>query len=87
VPEAYTSRQATATTTTTAMMTTNVDDKASGASARHFHIASRSGHDSNYGNDDDKCQRQGLGRKRPAFSYHVAQRQRRQQQLLATTND
>jgi hypothetical protein len=23
------------------MMTTNVDDKASGASARHFHIASR----------------------------------------------
>jgi hypothetical protein len=29
------------------MMTTNVDDKASGASARHFHIASRSGDDDN----------------------------------------
>jgi hypothetical protein len=34
----------------------NVDDKASGASARHFYIASRDGNDdSNYGNDDDKC--------------------------------
>ena len=41
----YTSRLATATTTTTAMMTTNVDDKASGASARNFHIALRSGND------------------------------------------
>jgi hypothetical protein len=29
------------------MMTTNVDDKASGASARHFHIASRSSDDDN----------------------------------------
>jgi hypothetical protein len=37
------SRVATMTTTSTAMMMTNVDDKASGASARHFHIASRSG--------------------------------------------
>ena len=76
------------TTTTTAMVTTNVDDKASGASAWHFHIASRRGDDdSNYGDDDDECQRQGLGRERPAFSYRVAQRRRQQQQLLATTND
>ncbi len=29
------------------MMTTNVDDKALGMSARHFHIASRSGDDDN----------------------------------------
>ena len=29
------------------MMTTNVDDKASGVSARHFHIASRTGNDDN----------------------------------------
>jgi len=35
------------TTTTPAMMTTNVDDKASGESARHFHITSRSGNDDN----------------------------------------
>jgi hypothetical protein len=34
-------------TTTTAMMTMNVDNKASGASARHFHIASCSGDDDN----------------------------------------
>ncbi len=53
-PEAYTSSCATATTTaTTAMMMTNVDDKASGASARHFHIVLRNGNDSNYGNDDE----------------------------------
>jgi len=47
VPEAYTLCRAMATTTTTAMMMTNVDDKASGMSARHFHIASRSGNDDN----------------------------------------
>jgi hypothetical protein len=48
VPEAYTLHHATATTTTPAMMTTNVDDKALGASARHFHIVLRSGNnDSN----------------------------------------
>jgi 5-hydroxyisourate hydrolase-like protein (transthyretin family) len=35
------------TTKTAAMMTTNVDDKASGASAQHFHIALRSGNDDN----------------------------------------
>jgi hypothetical protein len=42
-------RQATATTTTMAMMTTNVDDKVSGASDQHFHIVSRnSDNDNNY---------------------------------------
>ena len=42
-------------TTTMAMMTTKVDDKASGASARHFHIVLRNGNnDSNYGNDDNE---------------------------------
>jgi hypothetical protein len=60
-------------TTTTAMMMTNIDDKALGASARHFFIASRDGSDNNnYGNDNDKYQRQGLGRKRPAFLHCVA---------------
>ncbi len=43
------------TTTTTAMTTTNVDDEASCASARYFHIASRKGNDdNNYGNKVDK---------------------------------
>ena len=46
-PEAYTLHRAIATTTTTAMMMTNVNDKASGMSARHFHITSRSGNDDN----------------------------------------
>jgi hypothetical protein len=42
--------------TTTAMMSTNVDNKASGASAQHFYIAPRDGNDdNNYGDDDDKC--------------------------------
>jgi hypothetical protein len=37
------------------MTTTNVDDEASCASARHFHIASRDGNDDNYyGNEVDK---------------------------------
>jgi hypothetical protein len=44
------------TTATTVMMTTNVNDEASGASARHFYIALRNGNDdSNYGSDDNKC--------------------------------
>jgi hypothetical protein len=38
----YTSRRAMVTTTTMAIRTRNVDDKALGASARHFHIALRS---------------------------------------------
>jgi hypothetical protein len=53
-----------------AMMMTNVNDKALGASARHFHIASRSGNDNNNnGNDDNECRRQGLRRERRAFLY------------------
>ena len=57
------------------MMTTNVNDKALGASARHFHIASRSGNDNNNNVDDDnKCLQQGLRRERRAFLYCVAQR-------------
>ncbi len=39
-----------------AMTPTNVDNEASGASARHFYNASHDGDDdSNYGNDDDEC--------------------------------
>jgi hypothetical protein len=38
------------------MTTTNVDDEASGASARHFYIVSRNGDDDN-GNKDNKRQR------------------------------
>ena len=50
------------------MMTTNVNDNALGASARHFHIVSRSGNDNNNNVDDDnKCLRQGLRRERRAF--------------------
>ena len=65
----------------TAATTTYVDDEILRASARGIYIASRDGDDNNTGNDDDECRRQGLGRERPAFSYRVAQRQRRQQQL------
>jgi hypothetical protein len=62
------------------MTTANVDDEALGVSARHFYIALRnSNDDNNYGYDDDECRRQGLVRKRMAFSYHVAQMQRQQQ--------
>jgi hypothetical protein len=51
-----------------AMTTTNVDDEALGASARHFYIASRDGNnDSNYGDDNNECRRRGLGRERTAF--------------------
>ena len=64
-----------------AATTTYVDEEILRESARGIYIASRDGDDNNTGNDDDKCQRQGLGRKRPAFSYRVAQRQQRQQQL------
>jgi hypothetical protein len=54
---AFTSRRATAmTTATTAMTTTNVDDKALGASTRHFYIALRNGNnDSNYSDDNNEC--------------------------------
>jgi hypothetical protein len=65
----------------TAATTTYVDDEILRASARGIFIASRDGDDNNTGNDDDECRRQGLGRERPALSYHVVQRQRRQQQL------
>jgi hypothetical protein len=64
------SGHAMATTSTTAMMTTNVDDKASGTSARHFQITSRSG-----GDDNNYWQQrttsvgwQGLVRKHTAYS-------------------
>jgi hypothetical protein len=47
------------------MMTTNVDDNVSGASARHFHIASRSGDDDNNWQQRTTCVgRQGLVRER-----------------------
>jgi hypothetical protein len=63
------------TTTTTAMMTMNVDNKALGASAQHFYMASCNGNnDINYDNDDDKCRQQGLGRERSAFLHRIAQR-------------
>ena len=65
----------------TAATTTYVDDEILRASARGIYIASRDGDDNNTGDDDDKCRQQGLRRERPAFSYRVAQRQRRQQQL------
>jgi hypothetical protein len=74
---AFTSPHAMATTTATmAMMTTNVDGKALGASARNVYIASRDGNDdSNYGDDDNECRQQGLGRERTAFLHCVMRRQ------------
>jgi hypothetical protein len=60
-------RVATTTTTTTAMMTTNVNNKASGASAWHFHIASRSGNDDNnsyWQHQTTSVRQQGLVRER-----------------------
>jgi hypothetical protein len=68
-PAFFSLRRVTATmTATTAMTTTNVDDEASGVSARHFYIALHDGNnDSNYGNDDvefrRRSHRQGLVRK------------------------
>jgi hypothetical protein len=54
-PSIFTLRCATTTTTATAMTITNVDDKALGASVRHFYIALRDGNvKSNYGDDDNK---------------------------------
>ena len=81
MPEAYTSRQATVTTTTMAMMTTNVDDKASGTSALHFHILSRnSDDDNNYWQQRTTSVRwRGLVCKHTTYSHRVAQWQRRQQ--------
>jgi hypothetical protein len=77
---AFTSRCVMATTTATmAMTTTNVNKEALGVSARHFYIAScDSDNNSNYGDDDNKCQQQGHGRKRTAFLHCVTQRPRRQ---------
>ncbi len=44
-----------------------------------IHVASHGGdNDNNYGDDDDECRRRGLVRKRMAFSYCVARRQRQQ---------
>jgi hypothetical protein len=54
------------------MMATNVNNEASGVSARHFYIALHDGdNDSNYGNDDDECRQRGLGREHPAFLHCV----------------
>ena len=63
-----------------AATTTYVDDEILRPSAHGIYIPLCDGDDNNNGNDDDKYQRQGLGCKRPAFSYRVAQRQRQQQQ-------
>ncbi len=91
-PKAFILRCSTATMTTTmAMMTTNVNNKALGTSARHFYIASRDGDDdNNYGNDDDECQQQSLVREHTVCSYLITQQQRRQQlwqwqQRMSTT--
>jgi hypothetical protein len=55
-------------TTTMAMMMTNVDNKAVGASTRHFYITLCNGEDNNnYGNHDDECQRQGFVHKHTEF--------------------
>ena len=69
----YTSRRATATSTTPAMMTTNVDNKASGASAPHFHIALRSGNSDNNNYRQQRTtsvKRQGLVREK-TYSHCV----------------
>ena len=58
-----------------AATTTYDDDEILRASARGIYIMSRDGGDNNNGNNDNECQRQGLGHERPAFSYHVAQQQ------------
>jgi hypothetical protein len=73
-PEAYTSRRATATTTTTAMMTMNVNSKASGTSARHFHIALHSVDDNNnyWQQQTTSVGRRGLVREHTTYSHHVA---------------
>ena len=70
----------------TAATTTYVDDKILRASTRGIYIALRDSNNNNNSDDDNECRRQGLGREHPAFSYRIAQRQRRQQ-LLATTNN
>ena len=61
------------------MMMANVNDKASGTSARHFHNVLRNGNDdSNYGNDDNECQQQGLVHEHTTYSLRVARWRRRQ---------
>ena len=65
------------------MMTTNVDDKASGASAQHFHIVSRNSDDDNNYWQQRKTSvgRRGLVHKHTKYSHHVTQwRQRRRSQ-------
>ena len=65
------------------MMTTIVDDKASGASARHFHIVSRnSNNDNNYWQQrTTSVGRQGLVCEHTTYSHRIARwRQRRRSQ-------
>jgi hypothetical protein len=69
-----------------AATTAYVDDVILRVSTQGIHIASPNGDDNNKGNDNNRCQRQGLVRERTAFLYRVTQQQQRQQ-LLATTND
>jgi hypothetical protein len=73
--KAYTSRRAMAMTTTMAMMMTNVNNMASGASARHFHIASRSGNNNNnyWQQGTMSIGRRGLVREHTTYSHRVAQ--------------
>jgi hypothetical protein len=56
-----------------AATTTYVGDEILRASARGIYIASCDSDNNNNGDDDNECQQQGLGHKRPAFSYCVAQ--------------
>jgi len=70
----YTPRCVMETSTTTAMMMMNVDNKASGTSARHFHIAWFSG---NYDNNYWQQRTTSVGwrrlvRKHTTYSYRVA---------------
>jgi hypothetical protein len=62
------------------MMMTNVDNKASGASARHFHIVLRnSDEDNNYWQQRTmSVGRRGLVREHTTYSHRVARWQRRQ---------
>ncbi len=64
-------------------MTTIVDDKASGTSAQHFHIASRNSNDNNnyWQQRTMSVERRGLVRKHTTYSHRVARwRQRWQSQ-------
>jgi hypothetical protein len=70
------------------MMTTNVDNKASGASARHFHIALRSGNDdyNNYRQQrTTSVEWQGLSARENIFSLrHVVATKTTKSSALAT---